>query len=428
MTLKLRILKLLANLNFAIILLLIIAIMSTIGSIIEQEQSTEFYQQSYTTYLFGKITMGQIILVLGGDHVFKTWWFNLLLVIFGASLLSCTFLQQFATFSLSKYCYFYSNPSQFYKYPIKTKIINVTNGMLIWTIKTTYTLFHEKNILYGYKGLFGRIAPIIVHISMNLILIGSILGASTGFNAQEFIPKTEIFHIQNILSINIWNYVPQVPSRLNDFWITYKKKNAINQFYSDISILDNSGREIKRSTISVNHPLKYKALNYYQTDWNILGFRVQYNKNIYQLPLLSPSNTSKTLWFSWIPTNPNMLKEGISLVLNNLVGTQIVYDTNGKFLKNLDINDNFTLENTTKKLKILDLIEATGLQIKCDPGLPFIYFGFGTLMITSLLSYLSYFQIWILRQYNLLFLASETNRAKLALDKETINLLLNFTK
>ena len=35
---------------------------------------------------------------------------------------------------------------------------------------------------------------------MILILLGSILGAIGGFKAQEIVPRTETFHIQNILT------------------------------------------------------------------------------------------------------------------------------------------------------------------------------------------------------------------------------------
>ena len=56
------------------------------------------------------------------------------------------------------------------------------------------------------------------------------------------------------------------------FWIIYKKNGIVDQFYSDISILDNFGTELKEKTISVNNPLKYANISYYQTDWNILGY------------------------------------------------------------------------------------------------------------------------------------------------------------
>ena len=93
---------------------------------------------------------------------------------------------------------------------------------------------------------------------MILILIGTIVGSVNGFKAQEIIPKTETFHIQNILSNGQVTLIPKVSTRVNDFWITYTKQTTINQFYSDISILNVDGNEIDRKTIFVNSPAKYR--------------------------------------------------------------------------------------------------------------------------------------------------------------------------
>jgi cytochrome c biogenesis protein len=94
---------------------------------------------------------------------------------------------------------------------------------------------------------------------MILVLIGTIIGSLFGFKAQEIVPKTENFHIQNILNNGQLTIIPKTSARINDFWITYTKNKTISQFYSDISILNNQGNEIDRKTISVNYPLIYKG-------------------------------------------------------------------------------------------------------------------------------------------------------------------------
>ena len=83
---------------------------------------------------------------------------------------------------------------------------------------------------------------------MILILVGTIIGSLFGFKAQEMIPKTETFHIQNILNNGQLTIIPKISARINDFWITYTKQKTISQFYSDISILNNQGNEIDRKT------------------------------------------------------------------------------------------------------------------------------------------------------------------------------------
>ena len=91
MKLRFVLVRYLANLQFAIILLLTIASFSILGSIIEQDQPIEFYKNAYSQPWFGIFT-SNIILQFGLDHIFKTWWFISLLIIFGASLLCCTLL------------------------------------------------------------------------------------------------------------------------------------------------------------------------------------------------------------------------------------------------------------------------------------------------------------------------------------------------
>ena len=194
----------------------------------------------------------------------------------GLSLISCTFLQQLPSLKIARRCQFFRTTEQFYRLKISTILNNFSfNKILLQIKRNQYSIFQQKNIVYCYKGLIGRIAPIIVHFSMILVLLGTIMGSLFGFKAQEIVPKTETFHIQNILNNGQLTIIPKTSARINDFWITYTKNKTISQFYSDISILNNQGNEINRKTISVNYPLIYNGIYYYQTDWNLIGLRFQ---------------------------------------------------------------------------------------------------------------------------------------------------------
>ena len=116
---KQRFLKLLADLRFAIGILLIIALTSIIGTIIEQDQSIEIYKLNYplTNKLFG-ILSWDTILKLGFDHVYKTWWFLFFIFLFGISLLTCTFLQQVPSLKIARRCQFFRTNQQFSKLKI----------------------------------------------------------------------------------------------------------------------------------------------------------------------------------------------------------------------------------------------------------------------------------------------------------------------
>ena len=62
-------------------------------------------------------------------------------------------------------------------------------------------------------------------------------------------------------------------------------------------------------------------------------------------------------------------------------------------------------------MSLLEIINSTGLQIKIDPGIPFIYIGFFFLMVSTLISYITYSQIWIIQKDKNLFIGGTTNRA-----------------
>ena len=393
---KQRFFRSIADLRFAIAILLIIASFSVIGTVIEQDQSIETYKLNYplTNKVFGFLSW-DIILKFGFDHVYKTWWFITFLALFGVSLLTCTILQQLPGLKISRRCQFFRTSQQFQRLKISTELKNSNFYKLLANIKKTeYSIFHQRNLVYAYKGLIGRIAPIVVHFSMILILIGTVLGSVNGFKAQEIIPKTETFHIQNILSNGQFTLIPKVSTRINDFWITYTKQTTINQFYSDISILNVEGNEIGRKTIYVNSPAGYRGVKYYQTDWNLIGLRIKTEKQeILQYPLINFGNVQNKIWITWIPKNIN-LDTGIIILIDNLQGYCSIYNEFGEFVGNLELNE---YGNLNFPITLVDVLTSTGLQIKTDPGIPLIYTGFFFLMISTLISYITYSQIWVIK-------------------------------
>ena len=76
---KTSLFKVFADLRFTISILLIIACSSIIGTIIEQDQSIETYKLNYplTNKILGFISW-DTILKFGLDHIYKTWWFYIL--------------------------------------------------------------------------------------------------------------------------------------------------------------------------------------------------------------------------------------------------------------------------------------------------------------------------------------------------------------
>jgi cytochrome c biogenesis protein len=423
----------LADLRLAIALLLAIALFSVSGTVIEQGQPVAFYQANYpeNPALFGFLTW-KVLLAIGLDHVYRTWWFLGLLVLFGTSLTTCTFKRQLPALRwFSRTWNFYTQPRQFQKFALSAEFDQAishkaTVEQLISLLEQKrYRVFRQDDSLYAHKGIVGRIGPIVVHVGILVILMGGILGAFTGFFAQEMVPSGNTFQIQNITEAGRWA-APQIPKdwsvKVNRFWIDYTPEGAIDQFYSDMSVLDKDGTEVKRKTIHVNEPLRYNGVTLYQASWAIAAVGVKLNNSpVFQLPMAALDTGGKgQLWGTWLPTKPD-LSEGVSLIAKDLQGAMFIYDQTGNILGT--VRAGMATEVNGIKLSLLEIVGSTGLQIKADPGIPLVYAGFALLMAGVVMSYVSHSQIWALQKEGKCYVGGKTNRAQVTFEREVIGLL-----
>jgi cytochrome c biogenesis protein len=401
--------------SFGILILVVIALASSIGSFIEQDEELSFYQKNYPIEkpIYGVISW-QLIQNLGLDHVYSTGWFISLLVLLAISLVSCSVTRQFPIVTNAKEYFFKKQSIAFLRLPLSVKfktIYYLKETIIIQLQKLKFYIYQNKNLVYGYQGLIGRISPILVHLSLILVLAGSSLGAFVNFTAQELLPKGEIFRIQNTIKVGPLTNLPILNIRVNDFWVDYEN-NRIHQFYSNISVLDNYGVELKEQTISVNNPLRLNGIDIYQSDWNLLGIRVKDNttNQISEIPLFQIQQKSKS-WITWI-------KDEATIVFDKLDNTYNVYNKKGEFLGTKSLGDEIS-----KNIVLIDTLPSTGLLIKYDPSIFIIYGGFGLLIVTTFLSYLPYTQIWMFSQKGNTWLGATTNRGKIQVELEFENLI-----
>ena len=404
----------LGNLQFAIVLLLLIASFSSIGTFIEQGKDTDFYQLNYpnTEPLFGFIN-AKFIFLFSLDHIYTAWWFILIIVLFVMSLFSCTLIRQLPSLKFSRLWRFYDTYQSMNKFKVKTIIDDASLAKLTFQLKNSnYNVVQEGQFIYAYKGLIGRISPVIVHASIILILFGSVIGSASGFMTQELVPTNTLFHLRNIINSGPFSKVPQnIEGYVKDFKIAYSEEGIIDQFYSDLSILDTNMTRLSDKIIYVNEPLRYEGIVFYQTDWGIanLTFVID-NTKVFDIPLTLVDNASSNrFWISNLSQLSPLKLNNLLLVLQDLTGKLSIYDSDKNIIAEVEVGKEFVLNGHT--LRLTSIVPSTGLQVKSDPGTLFVYIGFLMLMLSTLLSYVSYSQIWAFKDTNNLYMAGQTNRA-----------------
>jgi cytochrome c biogenesis protein len=143
--------KIIIDLKFSILILALIAFASSFGSFIEQGESISFYKENYPieTPIYGFINY-QLIITLGLNNVYSTWWFLLLLLILGISLIGCTLTRQFPLLENSKDFSFRKQEKSFENLPfnkIKTKLLFKRNNFIkITRIKFIPLSTRQRNL------------------------------------------------------------------------------------------------------------------------------------------------------------------------------------------------------------------------------------------------------------------------------------------
>ena len=136
--------------------------------------------------------------------------------------------------------------------------------------------------------------------------------------------------------------------------------------------------------------------------------------------------SNNRFWISNLSQSTSISVKNALLVLQDLTGKLSVYDSSKNLISEILVGDEFFLNGHS--LRVINIIPSTGLQVKSDPGTLFVYFGFLMLMISTLLSYVSYSQIWAFKNNENLYVAGQTNRAIYYFERHFHGMLIGVKK
>ena len=382
-----------SSLRFAISLIIFIAISSGIGTFIPQDSNKKFYIDFFDhAPIFGFLN-GEKVLKLQLDHIYTSFWFLFALILLCISLAACSFRRQIPSLKASLQWIEYSSEKKFSKLQLNSiHTINKDEDHIskadLLLKKRGWRTSKFKSHISARRGLIGKLGPIVVHIGLIFLLIGSAYGSFASQSREQYLLPGESLDLINESTNSKANV------SLVDFFIERESDGIPKQFISKLNFSeeDNQLNEIK--TAKVNHPVRFKGLTIYQADWAISNIVLEIDDILYQLQLKEIPEIGNQVWGIIVELGSET-KKNYLLTLDNENGPLKISNIEN-FSEDTLYLDEDPLDINFSKLSLKKIIPSSGLIIKNDPSIPFIYFSFVLIIFGTIISLIPTNQLWIL--------------------------------
>jgi len=425
------------SLKLTIGLLILLAVLSIIGTIIKQNAPSSEYIQRYGADLYNVLNFFSLF------DMYHSWWFSAILILLVINLIACSMRRIPAILR------------QVFRSP-ETKALEdsmVRALPYVEKVRTSAPSKREEDIqsylkrwlggpdrietessitFYCEKGRFSRLGFPITHLSILIILIGGLLGSLYGFKGFVNILEGEtVDRVYLRVKDEEITKALDFKVRCDDFSLTYydlpgREEKHVKEYTSILTILDN-GQEVLKQTIQVNHPLRYKGLAFYQSSYGAihdvsLGVQRKDKKEKMVLKVMEGETAP-------IPNSNTVIRilRYAHQVHNFGEGVQVVlFKPNQEprpfwLVKNFPQLDQqrgdeffLTFEGFTEK-------EYTGLQVTRDPGVWIVWVGSGLMILGLIISFFfSHQRVWAKLPKSSegeIILAGSTNKNKVAFEK-----------
>ena len=225
----------LADLRLAIILLLLIAVASGVGTAIPQQEDGAFYHQRYDATPWLGWLKADGLLRFQLDHVYSSGWFLALLALLGLALLLCSWRRQWPALQASLRWIDYTTPRQLSKLHLAETIPTVRQDALealaTHLRRLGWSVREQRGRLAARKGLVGTVGPLLVHAGMVVLMVGAAWGALAGQRLERFLApghELELLDRQGR---------PQVTLALDRFVIARDPAGRPEQFTSSLRLI-----------------------------------------------------------------------------------------------------------------------------------------------------------------------------------------------
>ncbi len=236
--------------KFAIILLVVVAIVCVIGSLVPQGEQFEAYRDSYSE------RAAAFILAFRLDDVFHSWWFITLVSLLCLSLLFCNLSRVRALIRQTKDA---ARPERAVSDTPAVSADGVSDPEAVMKrlrfrnpVRTTVD---GADVLFAYRNRFGFWGAWICHVGIILIVLGYALGQMTLFSASVYGTPGQTKPVEGT----------PYEVTVDDFRTVRNDAGFIEQYISELTVRSTKDGTAQSGTASVNHPAVLHGMKYYQT-------------------------------------------------------------------------------------------------------------------------------------------------------------------
>lgn len=382
-----------ASVRIAIALIILMAIMVLIGAWCPQEAQVGYEKVVET---FGSDTATKLR-SMGITDIFHTPFFLLLVALLYFNMIVVSFKRVFPKAKNFKHKMPFLKAADIAKMPISDELVlhgsaeSVLETLRQRLRKNGYFIKTKDGALTAEFGKVSMLAATVTHIGLILLLTGVTITSWTGFSGFKPVLLGSTMSFADSEHSKLWiGKLPDWKIRVVDTRKEDYENGDPKQWYSKLAVIDKQGKAIKEQEISVNNPLSYDGVDIYQSSWGLDSLLISFNDRLTRLPLQQMGGTHA----SFMPLDQN------TTLIFSLRGTAkpvriFAKIPDWKTPKMLaEVPAGYAAKFGNIEIGYLKALPRTGLQYKCDPGLPITYTAFGIIMLGVLLAAIPHRQLW----------------------------------
>lgn len=342
-----------------------------------------------------------LMIQYGISDIFHTPWFLFLIATLTLNMVACSFQRVFPKIRLLKNPMPYLKGDAIGKFPYNRKVQldkisdvdDVVSKVETLLKKARFTVLREDNKLVAHSGKVGRLAATVTHIGLLTLVTGVTITSWTGFNGFQPVKLGESMSFESSQHSKLWiGNLPKWTVRVDKTWKESYPGGEPKQWFSTLSVMDESGAIVKEGTISVNNPLTYDGVDIYQASWGLDSIELLFNGQKKELLLQQMGSRHA----AFLPLDKDsILIFSVTDKSKDSPMRLFAKRTEWKAPKKLyEIKPGSTVHLGGVELTYSRLLPRTGLQYKKDPGILIVFVSFFFIISGVMLAIIPYKQVW----------------------------------